>query len=523
MKNQALTIGPRSGRWAEEYRCLSRERDPLMYAEGLLALGGRAETAGDLEFAARLYGVAANEGSPDSIRSRAQERLNAITGRGATGPRAEFLLRQLSREVLDPAPLTGMVAASAVFRMTRLAALAHSWRPLSANLLAFGAEAAMFPLGSRLAASALGRELDWNPALVGREIGSSFILLGAMRLAGEGARRAGEGVLRQQGAMLGGIMLAHQVETAIGLRPHLDGATTLIDSLALLLQFHVAGRLVHPWLGRGATDLESRSQLRPSEIFGLNPMPRLYRFPSLAWAGAGRSAHPPRLEGLRPAPTVLMMSGTRDGAGAREARILLHGVGKARRTSGVVEAAPDYRSALLELLERPGSRQHPALEGVLAELLKHDSALRGLIHRRLAAERDPALVEINSRQGEISKIFLFRGGPEALQPERLLFSYEVLRYNESLDTMLFELAWLPGRELVGNLYHPNFQGPPRLEPHYSGKRVAPQIVGPQRLRWTLFPKTSMELHVEREGGEEGAWEIRSPIQSLVLKLPTALP
>src|SRR5207237_1212255 len=94
----------------QELETLSQERDPELFFEGLLAFGTRQEQAGNTELAARVYaaivshGGAGSEGGPasqslmtlesshqlsypnDSIRSRAQSRLNAILGQGGFGP-----------------------------------------------------------------------------------------------------------------------------------------------------------------------------------------------------------------------------------------------------------------------------------------------------------------------------------------------------------------------------------------------------------------------------------------------------
>lgn len=62
--------------------------------------------------------------------------------------------------------------------------------------------------------------------------------------------------------MLGGIVLGHELEELAGLRPHLDGATTWTDSLAMLLQFHAAGRLSQGLLGPGFRTWEHNWEAR---------------------------------------------------------------------------------------------------------------------------------------------------------------------------------------------------------------------------------------------------------------------
>ncbi|MDL1873375.1 hypothetical protein FBR05_14440, partial [Deltaproteobacteria bacterium PRO3] len=114
-----------------ELQFLAREGDAELRAEGLLALARREEAAGRLEVAAELYAAVVQEADAVGalrerpLRTRAQEGLDAILGRGAFGPRAEFLLRNLAQQSSDPAMLFAMGTAGAVFRMTRLATLSR--------------------------------------------------------------------------------------------------------------------------------------------------------------------------------------------------------------------------------------------------------------------------------------------------------------------------------------------------------------------------------------------------------------
>ncbi len=260
---------------AELYE-LAGERDAALFRESLLSFGARQEQAGRTELAAGVY--AALTGGEGPIGQRAQARLDAVMGRGAFGGRAEFLLRRLAQESCEPTALLAMGAASAAFRLTRLAVLSRLAATPSANFLTrgfgaralasltgFAVEATVFPMTGRVANEALGRSQDWSLRAVGRDLASSFIVLGGMKatgwlsgaafnrlhginpLTGQATRLAGFSGFSQQlmpqVGMLGGILLGHRVEESVGLREHVDGATTLVDSLALLLQFHVAGRL----------------------------------------------------------------------------------------------------------------------------------------------------------------------------------------------------------------------------------------------------------------------------------------
>jgi len=255
---------------------LERETDPGLFYEGLLGLARRQEAAGRVETAAELYAAVVQEADAVGalrerpLRINAQEGLDAILGRGAFGPRAEFLLRNLAQQSSDPAMLFAMGTAGAVFRMTRLATLSRLASTPNqgiltqlmgagrlASLAGFALEAPAFTLAGRLGNGVLGRRQDWSGTALGRDFASSYLVLGGLKLAGWASGAAYRsyaspvGAVRerplqtlfQQGGMLGGILLGHALEEQLGLRRPQDGATTLTDSLAMLLQFNVAGRL----------------------------------------------------------------------------------------------------------------------------------------------------------------------------------------------------------------------------------------------------------------------------------------
>ncbi|MDL1872497.1 hypothetical protein FBR05_09840, partial [Deltaproteobacteria bacterium PRO3] len=177
-----------------ELRALARESDPELFFESLLSYGLRRESAGEIEAAARVY-ARIQEAAPEEFSRRAARRLDAMVGRGAAGPRAEFLLRRLAGEASDPAALFAMGTAVTVFRLARLASLARLSASPAANLFTrgFGARAAAslagfaleapaFTFAGRLANQALGREQDWGPGAVGRDLASSYLVLGGLKL-----------------------------------------------------------------------------------------------------------------------------------------------------------------------------------------------------------------------------------------------------------------------------------------------------------------------------------------------------
>ncbi len=337
-----------------ELASLGRETDPELFSQNLLALARRLEAAGRLDAAAGLYAELAGRTQDSPLRARAQAALDAILGRGAAGPRAEFLLRRLAHEATEPSTLIAMTGAGALYRVTRLATLGRLAASPHANLLTRGLgaralsgfagyalEAPAFTLGGRLAGEALGRSQDWSAGALSRDIASSYIVLGGLRLAGwaSGAAYRGlagpEGALRprplqllfQQGGMLTGIMLGHSLETRLGLRPEVAGATTLVDSLAMLLQFNVAGRLTRqafgPRVAAWERGLEAQTELLAGANLGTRG-PRRGGFPAgplPALAAAGPAA--PEL-GRRPVEDLLrglqvhmskMEDGGQDGRG----------------------------------------------------------------------------------------------------------------------------------------------------------------------------------------------------------------
>jgi len=252
-----------------ELRALEGEGDESFFWEGVLGLARRMEAGHREGAAAELYAASVGAVRERPLQHRFQTQLDALLGRGASGPRAEFLLRRFAAAASDPAALLALGAAGAAYRLTRLAALsrlvaapANVWTRgfgarAAASLAGFAVEAPVFTFSGRLAGAALGRPQEWGAAALGRDLASSYLVLGGLKLAGWASSSAYRGIagpvgaeqvrplrlLFQQSGMLAGILLGHSLEQWAGLRPRLDGATTLVDSLALLLQFNVAGNL----------------------------------------------------------------------------------------------------------------------------------------------------------------------------------------------------------------------------------------------------------------------------------------
>lgn len=303
----------------QELLTLAQESDSQLFFESLSRFGARQEAANRLDLAATVYGLVQSQGE-GTTAAQAGRRLDAILGRGAGGARAEFLLRRLAHEASEPSALIAMGVAGTAFRLTRLATLSRLASTPAGNFLTrgfgartvasltgFAVEATLFPVAGRVANEAFGRSQDWSVQALRRDIASSFLVLGGLKLSGwaansafnrihginpltgEAQRLAGfSGVSQQlipQIGMLGGIMLGHQLEERLGLREHVDGATSMVDSLAMLLQFNVAGRLTqhafgprfHAWeqgLDR-QTELLARQNTGGRSRLG-NPLPSIF-------------------------------------------------------------------------------------------------------------------------------------------------------------------------------------------------------------------------------------------------------
>ncbi len=264
-----------------ELRSLRSETDPALLEEAVDSLGNRLEGAGNFPAAAEIYRQVISSPDAGPRRETAQRHLDAILGQGSLGGRAEFLLRNLAQQASEPSALLAMGAAGTAFRMTRLATLSRltaevnpGWvtRLFGAGRLAsfagFAVEAPTFALASRLGNEGFGRSQDWSGAALRRDLASSYLALGGLRFFGAvgnglaSGRSAFAQGLVQQGSMLTGILLGHRLETWAGLRATQDGATALVDSLAMLLQFHVAGNLSRSFFGPGMAAWERSLDLQ---------------------------------------------------------------------------------------------------------------------------------------------------------------------------------------------------------------------------------------------------------------------
>ncbi|HKY62262.1 MAG TPA: hypothetical protein VJR29_02495 [bacterium] len=275
-----------------ELNALGLEGDPELLGAGLRNFAGRQEQHGRAHIAMAIYQQLA--GSPDRYGAResrlAAERLQALHGRGSFGARAEIFAQNFFRDVSDPALLAGMAFAGGVFQGVRVASYGRLLAGTGANFvnrglgarglswgLAVLAEGAAFPLATRSVGALMGREQVWTREALGHELAASYLTLGALRLSGS----AGESLARrlnpaggllsrgfQQASMFTGITAATWLEQRTGLRERTDGATLLASSLAGLIHFNVAGRLLH---GLGGGEFTRRLRFQQERLENLPP------------------------------------------------------------------------------------------------------------------------------------------------------------------------------------------------------------------------------------------------------------
>src|SRR4029079_12789464 len=143
---------------------------------------------------------------------------------------------------------------------------------------------------TRATNAAMGQNQDWSLNALGREVAGSYLTLGSLKamgalstgafnrihginpLTGQATRLTGLSAVSQrllpQVGMFAGIVAGHQLETRLGLRDHVDGATTLVDSLSMLLQFNVGGRLMGHAFGPRFEAFNREIHLRSEGITG---------------------------------------------------------------------------------------------------------------------------------------------------------------------------------------------------------------------------------------------------------------
>lgn len=312
---------------------LFQEKDPELFQRALLTFAIRQEQAERLPLAAELYAALASsaEARGETAR-RARERLEVLQGGGPFGLRYETIARRFSREACDPAALAAMGFAGVASRLARVGVLSRLFaspaaHPLTrgfgaralAGMAGFALEVPVFTLSARLGHAAMGQRLDWSDSALRRDLASSFLFLGGLKLgasASGGLARAWElrgpaATALVHGGAWGGILFGQGLEEWAGLREPRGLEASLLDSLLLLGQFHVAANLSKGLFGGRLQAWEARLDAA-AERLGQGG-PTLFPPRELSLAAGPAIPRPPLVDS--PAAEVLFAMG-RDEGGA---------------------------------------------------------------------------------------------------------------------------------------------------------------------------------------------------------------
>lgn len=303
---------PDSG-FRTQLNSLLKNPDPTSFQEELLQFGLGLRAQGDGELAAEIFSYLLDEKSAPGVRSEAERQRNALSGTGAAGERAEFLLTRFVSDTMAAKTVVPMLAAglagSAVraFSWGRLASTPGTFlsRGLAARALAGGAGFA----AEGLAFASLGRAFAANPSRnFSADLASSFLSLGVFKLVGKAPA-----VLRFP-AQVGGLLASQKLEAAFGLRPDAARDVAFLDALTAAV-----GMSIGSHLGRGLTGPRYAALLGEMEMRSRGaPLPRAPFLPLsagekvTAFAGSGRSLS----QSETFSPPVLMAVGKGGGKGA---------------------------------------------------------------------------------------------------------------------------------------------------------------------------------------------------------------
>lgn len=327
---------------------LCRERNGLLLYTDLYHLARSLETQGHLNGAASIYRLLSesSEGAnvvPESLTTRATERLALLNGEASLGESVEFYGPQIMAGITDGPTLFAFGVAGASFRVGRLATarllMNHGPRALAGSGLGlrigsglggFLLEGSVFPMSHLGAEQVLGRPVDWSAAHLEQATLSSYLVLGGLRAGGVVGRsaflwaRQNRSLLqavsgsvafsRSAPALIplttqyGGVLLGQWGQERFGLAPEQNLSQHMVAGLVTLIQMQGMGA-IHHGLTRNSLGRLERSLDRQTETLIRHPSlrpPMLHPWnPTLAWgwAGAGRGeigfktrAPDPRLE-----------------------------------------------------------------------------------------------------------------------------------------------------------------------------------------------------------------------------------
>ncbi len=274
----------------EKLNSIGEIPDREEFFHSLLHFGVQLKQDRRLDQASVVLGLlTSSEAIPPAIKAQAVRELDAIAGKGSIGMRIEVLTGQFAEDATHPRVIGPMLGASVVGRLVGTAALSRlavspnvGWltrgfgAKFAAGTVGYLAEFPSFALLNR--AAALHPE-----AGIGDEMKRAAITIGALKIFGYAgnqgflklhgfnefgvpARLGGIARFNQaalpQVSMFSGLLAAHRVEVGLGLRPNVDGATTVTDTLASLVSLGVGSHLGHRVLGPGFAGFQSELALR---------------------------------------------------------------------------------------------------------------------------------------------------------------------------------------------------------------------------------------------------------------------
>jgi len=327
-----------------EFHALLQEKDPALFAKGLLHWALRREGRGDLRFAAEAYEVLA-ENDQAEIARQAFRRLELLRGKGRGADRAEAMLARFTREALHPAGVLGMTAASIAFRVTRLASLRFllaspvagpltrgAGARFAASLAGFAAETSAMLFAGKGIQQLLGERPAWAGPALAREWQAGALFLAGMKLCAAfgttAARRTSvlspaaaqwKGTVLTQSSLLGGAILGKALEHRFLGE---GGKFSWLEGMAAYLHAHAGAGLGRSLLGSGWRALETGLELRASKASETRgPRPKGW----LRAAGAYSLAAPPvpELAATHPGFAESRMSGLEGGGAEPQAVALL--------------------------------------------------------------------------------------------------------------------------------------------------------------------------------------------------------
>ena len=259
-----------------EAESLSREKDVEIQADALRSFAARLERRHP-ELSIQIYGLLAEAPTtPPDQRKVAQERFDALQGRGTGGARWEAMIGRFLPEATDYRMIVPMMVATSVAGVVRAAALGRlagssgSWfsghlgARIGAGSMAFAAEVPAFTLSGR-ALHALGGRPSEAP--FSQDLAAAALSLGCLKgFVGLGAKISPNPALSAAVFAPAGLYTAHGLEERMGWRPASDSTSRAVDAIAASLSLGIGARLGREALGERWNRRFSELALRAESV-----------------------------------------------------------------------------------------------------------------------------------------------------------------------------------------------------------------------------------------------------------------